>query len=368
MAESFYQGATDIVLANARAKFNSLEDQSLKSVNKAKSYSLVGTDGQGEGLITNVSPDGVAFRHVDILGADGLGTRNAGGTYSEGVWKRGYETEVLNPDQQVARKIVVPEERLKNEDYKEYVGRAEKMLHQLDRTHMQDNFEHFNLAFTAPTSYPTSGVGANRFFARGNRGLDGNFAALNERLISIQHARADGGTSWSNAIQSSGNARAFSDDAFWAAREQGAAMVDDLGQEMPLFGGAVSIIVPPANGLVRLARELDETEMITGKADNDINIHKGAFTKIISSPYLLSSAYVSSTANTYAWFLVDDTNRDSNFGTGMVQITFEPLSSKVERDEDTDSIVYKIKESKVYGWMEPRKILGSKGNSAAYSS
>lgn len=369
MAEAFYQGSTDIVLAKARAKFDSLENQSLTSLNTLKSFKLLDTDAMGDGLFTTKDlGQGVAFRHVDILGMDGMGTRNAGGSYSEGTWRRGYETEVLDPDQQVARKVVIPEERLRKEDYKEYLDRGEKLLHQLDRTHMQDTFELFNLAFTAPTSYPTVGVGGNRFFARGNRGLDGNYTPLGERLISIQHARADGGATWSNAIQSSGNARAFSDDAYWAAREQGAAMVDDLGQESPRFGGRVTLVVPPANGLVRLAKELDETEQITGSAENDINIHKGMMTKIISSPYLLGSAYVSGVTDTSKWFLVDDTNRSTNFGTGFVCLSFQALETKVEREDATDSYVYKIKESKVYGWMEPRQILGSKGNGAAYSS
>jgi len=348
-----------------------MENQSLKSTNAIKNYSLLGTDSLGDSLFTNIDmASGVAFRHVDILGADGLGNRQAGGNYTEGTWKRGYETQVNDPDNQVARKFVIPEERLKKEDdeYKQHLDRAQKLMLQVDRMNMQDIFEHFNLAFTAPSAYPTSGIGGNRFFARGNKGTDGNYTALAERLVSIQHARADGGTTWSNAIQSSGNARAFSDAAYYAAHEQGAAMVDDLGQAFPAFGGRTSIVVPPANGLVRLARELDETMDITKSAENDINIHKGMATKIISSPYLLASAYVASTANTSAWFLIDDANRSANFGTGLVCLTYVPLETKTEREDATDSIVYKLKQEKVYGWMEPRSILGSKGNGAAYSS
>jgi hypothetical protein len=245
--------------------------------------------------------------------------------------------------------------------YKNILNRASKLITEMDRRNIADPFEVFNLTFTAAASLPT------KFFARGNMGLDGNNTALAEPLTSIQHARADGGTTWSNAIQSAGNARAFSDDAYWAAREQGAAFVDDVGKQYPAFGGRVKIMVPPANGLVRAAKEIDESEWQVETAENQINIHKGMFASIISSPFLLASGYVSGVANTNQYHIIDDSVRSEEVGTGFVCITFIPLQSNTYRTEQNDSVAYNIKQEHVYGAIEPRAVLSSKGDGNAYT-
>jgi len=227
---------------------------------------------------------------------------------------------------------------------------------------LQDPFEVFNLAFTAPASQPT------RFFVRGNMGLDGNNTALNERLVSTQHARADGGATQSNAINASGAARPFSADAFWAAMEQGATFKDDVGEDAPRFGGKVSILLPPANGYVKEANELNMSQYEPGTADNQINVMNGLMGRIIVTPTLLGSKYVSSVANSTQFFMVDETVRDPEVGTGLVAIDFVPMQTKVERDQNTDSVVYKAKQEKVYGFVEWRCVLGSNGTGSAYSS
>lgn len=232
----------------------------------------------------------------------------------------------------------------------------------MNRTNIQDPFEVFNLAFTATASLPT------RFFVRGNAGLDGNQTPLGERLVSTAHARADGGATQSNAVQSSGNARAFSDDAYFAAREQGAAFKDDVGEDSPRFGGSVTIAIAPANGLVREAMEINGSNEIVGSANNEINVHKGMFGRVISTPSMLASKYIPTVTDTSKWFLVDEVSRDPEVGTGLVCITFVPMTTKVERDNEHDSIVYKIKQTKVYGFVDWRNIIGSKGDNAAYSS
>lgn len=373
--ETLWQGAKDVFLAKVRADFDAIEDQALKSSRALQQYSLVGTASQTEGLFTMVSDitdDGsrAVWRHIGVTGAKNLGTRAAGAQYPNVEFIRGYETEVVDPDNQNAGKFQIPEERQNKEGnkYATILNRASKLLYEIDRQNVKDPFEVFNLAFTAPSSFPTTGDGGQRFFVRGNKGLDANNTALGERLISIQHARADAGTTISNAVQSSGNARAFSDAAYWAAREQGATFKDDVGKEMPMFGGMVDIIVPPANNLVRTAKELDESEWVTALAENQINIHKGMFKKIISSPYLLAASYVSGVANTNQWFLVDEATRDVEVGTSLVCVSFVPLETRVEREQDVDSVVYKVKQEKSYGFVDFRNVLGSKGDGAAYSS
>lgn len=373
--ETLYQGAKDVFLAKVRADFDAVEDQALKASRALMNYSLVGSDSMGSTLFTMVGEtteegERAVWRHVGVTGVKDLGTRRASGAFPQAEFIRGYETAVYDPDNQVAGAFKVPDERNDKEGkkYKSVLNRAQKLLIEIDRINLKDPFEVFNLAFTAPSSYPTNGVGGGRFFARGNLGLDGNNTALGERLVSIQHARADAGTTQSNAVQSSGNARAFSDAAYWAAREQGATFKDDVGKEMPMFGGKVTIVVPPANSLVRTAKELDESDWVVQSMENQINIHRGTLSSIISSPYLLASAYVSGVANTNQWFIVDDVTRDPEVGTGLVCISFVPLQSNVYRDEGVRSVVYDVNQEKSYGFVDWRNVLGSKGDGAAYSS
>lgn len=367
--EPLYQGAKDVFLVGIRADFDAVEDQALKSTRALKDWSLLGTSGETKGLFTqvsNITTEGerAVWRSIGTTGIDKLGKRSAGTPYPAVNFIRGYETEVTDPNDQWAAEFVVPEERDVKEasQYKTVLNRAQKILYEVDRQNIADIFELWNLAFTASASYPT------RFFVKGNRGLDGNYTALGEYLISIQHALASGLTTISNAVQSSGNAAALSDPNYYAAKEQGATFVDDQNKPMPMFGGKTTFVLPPANGLVRLAKEIDGSEWKTLTALNDINVLEGMMNDIKSSPYLLKSFYIAGTANTKAWFMVDETVRDPEVGVGLVQIAFVPLETRVQRRESIDSIVYKGKEEYAYGWNDWRNILGSKGDGAAYSN
>lgn len=373
--ETLYQGSKDIFLAKVRAKFDAIEDQALKASKALMSYSLVGTDSMMDTIYTMISDtteegERAVWRHVGTTGVKDLKTRAAGDSYPQAEFIRTYETAVYDPDNQAAAEFKVPDERLGKEGtaYKSVLNRAQKLLIEIDRLNVKDPFEVFNLAFTAPTTYPTTGVGGGRFFARGNMGLDGNNTALGERLVSISHARADGGTTQSNAVQSSGNARAFSDAAYWAGREQGATFRDDVGKEMPMFGGQLTVMTPPANSQVRLAKELDESDWVVQSMENQINVQRGTMRRIISSPYLLSSAYVTSVANTTQWFLIDDSTRDPETGSGLVCISFVPLQTNTYRPEGKDAVAYDVKQEKSYGFVDWRNVLGSNGSGNAYSS
>jgi len=199
MGESLFQGSKDVFLAKVRAEFDSVEDQALKSSRAIMGYSLIGSDPMAEGLVTKVDDttnegSRAVWRHVGATGIKNLGTRSAGGTYPESEFIRGYETVVYDPDDQDAGQFIVPDERNAKEasQYKDVLNRAKKLLYEIDRKNVADIFEIFNLAFTAPGSYPNKS--ANRFFGRGNAGLDGAATgALNEELASTSHARADGG-------------------------------------------------------------------------------------------------------------------------------------------------------------------------------
>jgi len=371
--ESLYSGSKDVFLAKVRADFDVVENQALKSTQAIKTYSLLGSEPLADSIFTLVSDmtdDGsrAVWRHIGVAGVRELGTRSAGAPFSEAEFLRGYETAVFDPDNQPNGKFEIPNERNDKEGrmYKAVLNRAQKLLLEMDRMNIRDPFEVFNLAFTAAASYPTTGLGGNRFFARGNLGLDGNNTVLGERLISTVHARADAGTTWSNAVNLSGNAAVLNDTNYFTARTNGAALVDDTGKPYPAFGGKVILVTTPTN--LKIAKQLQESEWQISTAENQINIHKGEFTKIITTPYLNAAAYVSTVANVNQWFLIEDSLRDPQTGTGLVCISFVPVTSNVWRDEGTRSVIYDINGERVYGFVEPRSVMGSNGGGAAYSS
>lgn len=352
-----------------RAAFDAVEDQALKSSRAIMNYSLIGSDPMADGLFTVVSDmtsegSRAVWRHVAATGIKNLGTRSAGGTYPTAEFLRGYETVVLDPDEQDAGEFLIPDERDAKEAkaYKDVLNRAKKLLFEIDRKNVADIFEVFNLSFTAPSVYPSAATA--RFFAKGNKGLDGSSTgALDEELASTAHARADGGTTQSNA---SATGAALSDDSFWAARTAMAGVKDDVGKPYPTMGGRVAIVTSPNN--VKVAKQLQDSDWEIQSMENQINIHKGQFTRIISSPYLFESYYAPTTINNEEqWHLVDESNRDPEVGTNLVCISFWPLETKVKRVESRDAVAYDVKQNKVYGFVDWRNVYSSKGDGAAYS-
>lgn len=372
--EPLYQGAKDVFLVKVRADFDAVQDQALRSLTAVKNYNLVSTDPMALSLFTSVADmtsegQRAVWRHVGTTGVQTMGGRIAGGVYPDVSFIRTYETAVYDPNSQLAGRFIVPEEREMKEarEYKDVLNRASKLMYEIDRYNMLDPFEVFNLGFTATSSLPS------RFFVRGNLGLDGNNTALNERLFSTSHARADGGATQSNVAQSGSNCLSLNYANYWTAKELGASFTDDVGKPFPRFGGKTAILVPVKNGLGLTAQTIEKSEWKPGVTDNDVNIVKGEFSEIITSPYLNDSFYIpgaSSTTNLqgYQWFLVDESNRDPQIGTGLVRIDFVPLESRVERDIYTDSIVYKIKEEYVYGFADWRGTIASLGNNIVYTS
>lgn len=294
-----------------------------------------------------------------------LGTRVAGGVYPEGQFVRGWETVVTDPNLQDSSEFTVPEERsdAEGKSYKEALNRAQKLVIATRRKNIGDPFDMFNLAFTLPGSYPNQ-----RFVAKGNNGLDGNAAALSEKIVTTSHKIASTNAAptagGSNAVTTSGNWAAFNDTTYYAALEQATTFVDDANQPMPMFGGSVDIIVPNANSLVRTAKEINQSEWKTGTANNEVNVLMGTMGRIISSPYLTNSINFGTTANSQnkKWFLVDSASQDPEVGTGLVRICFVPTESRVERREALDAIIYKIKQSYSYVWTDWRNVIASLGD------
>lgn len=371
MNDTLYQGAKDIFLVKVRADFDSVMNQAQVSMAALRNCSIIGSSPMADALFTSVGSNTsegmrVVWRHVGTTGVTNLGTRKAGGQYPETDFIRTYETAVYDPNQQTAGEVKIPEERDMKEAnmYKDALNRGQKLSLKAEREVIYDPFEVFNIAFTAPSSYPNA-----RFFARGNRGLDGNFTALGERLVSTQHARADGGATQSNAVTSGGLSLAFSETAFLAARQLGYTFKDDIGDDDPHLTGKVTVVAADTGTILNTAKQMNASEWETHTNENQINVYNGAIVSVKSHPVLLASKYAPTTiTNPSQWFAVDEVAKDPETGSGLVRVEFVPQQMKVEREDSTDSIVFKLKQEYSYGFVEWRGLVGSKGDNAAYSS
>ncbi len=365
------QGALDVFLTNVMGDIDSVTDQSRMSLKALMDYSMLGADNKVGGIFTNVgvtteSGGRAVYRHTGTTGLSGpIGRRGSKDRYSDANYIRTYMTAVYDPDLQLANQIVEAEELLMKQEvkYKQFLNSSQKLYEKFARQNVVDVFELFNLAFSLPTAYPNA-----LFFAKGTQGLDGNYTALNERLISTQHALANGGTTQSNAVNTSGNAAPFSVTAYNAALEQGGATVDDVSEPAPLFGGQKDIFIANANGQVATVKTLNESMWQPKTGNNDINVYQGSFERIVTGPYLGTSYYTPTiTANT-EWFVVDRSNLDPEVGTGFVRVEFLGMDSRVNRVDAIDSIAFKMKMEYAHGWTDWRNFLGSNGKGTAYSS
>lgn len=371
--ESFYQGALDVFLVGVRADFDNVENQAQKSVTSLESNGLLKTDKDTTGIFTQVSNmetqgNRAVWRNTGTTGISSTGTRIAGGVYPAGSFIRLWETVVIDPNLQDANQITVPEERLNAEsaEYKDALNRAQKMNLDLRRKNIGDPFDIFNLAFVAPTSYPSI-----KFIAKGNNGLDGNNTALGEALITTSHKIAltnASATGSSNAVTSSGLYSSLSPTSYNSALEQGATFIDDVGKPMSMFGGMITTVVPRANGLVQTAKQLNESEWQIGTANNEVNVFNGTMGRIISSPFLTNSInYTTANTQNKKWYLVDNAFLDPGVGTGLVRVCFVPTQSFVFRSPEMNSLVYQVKQSYSYTWTDWRNLLGSLGDQSTAS-
>lgn len=378
--QGLYNGSLDVFLVGVRADFDAVQDQAKIAVTSLEQNGLLSTDKDTTGIFTQVSNmenqgNRVVWRHTGSTGVSKTGSRVAGGVYPQANFNRLWETVVVDPDNQDANEINVPEERLNAEsaEYKDALDRALKLNLDLRRKNMGDPFDVFNQAFVAPSSYAST-----KFVGKGNNGLDGSGTALGEALITYQHklayTNATAATSSTatngcgNAVTSSGNYAALSPTSYNSALELGATFVDDVNKPMSMFGGLNTIIVPRANGLVATAKQINESDWTVGSSNNEVNVYKSTMGKIISSPFLTNSVnYTTANTQNKKWFVVDNSYTDPKVGNGLVRVSFVPTQSNVFRSPERNALVYQAKQSYSYAWVDWRNTLGSLGDLSAAS-
>ncbi len=344
----------DIFLKGLYPDFEEIEDQGQESIDRLKKAHIADTsvDARPLFLVKDYSNTQKAtFTYV--TGADSLGKRSVGGLYPEvSRGKRGYLTIAeFDPDDEDAGKISIEDEwrdRL-NPKVVEAIGGAKQLMNRAIREIWKRYFMVFEYAFTAPSSYPSY------LFSRGNS-ADNPSGALDIPLMSSKHPLVNTSDTGVNVLTDS---PALSESALWQAIELGGNMVDDWGEKMPIsFGEGFTLIIPNNRTMVPLALQLVGCDKEPYTADNNVNLFKGVLGDVLVSPYLTGSK----------WFIVSK-DRHPIYGTGLLDVTFVPLTTKGPvYDEATDSVVWKLKYEKRLGWVDFRYIIGSKGDGSTYTS
>lgn len=164
-------------------------------------------------------------------------------------------------------------------------------------------------------------------------------------LASTTHPRADAGTAQSNA---SSTGITLSETNLETLRIAMRKQLDDRGQ---IISVTPDVLLVPIE-LEKTAHLIVDSTMRQGTADNDMNFYKGSL-QIIAWEYLTS---------TTAWFLLDKSVHQLNW--------FWRERPTFKNDElfDTEFAVYKATMRLSNGFSDWRGVIGSKGDSAAYSS
>jgi hypothetical protein len=344
----------DIFLRGLYPEFEAIEDQGQKSIEQLKKAFIVGTDPNVPSLFLqkNYVNEQIA-RFVYITGVGKLGKRSVGGTYPEvKTGKRGFITQVeFDPNDEDAGMISISEEfrdRL-NPAVREKIATAQGLMNRAIREIWKGYFDLLEHAFTQPSNYPS------HLFARGNSADNPN-GPLNVPLMSSHHPLVNSSAEGVNVLTDS---PALSEEALFRAFALGGDMVDDWGEKMPIgFGTGFTLIIPNNPEMVPVALQLVGAEKQPYTSDNNVNLIKGILGNVLISNLLTGSK----------WFIVANNDRDPLFGAGLIDVTFVPLTVKGPVvNEDTDSVVWKLKYQKRWGWVDWRYIIGSLGNSQPYT-
>lgn len=354
MPPTSYGTDLDIFLQGLYPDFEAIEDQGQQSIEQLKKAFIVNTDPNLPALFTQKNYENQQIaRFVYITGVGKLGKRNVGGPYPEvEQGKRGFITQVeFDPNDEDAGMISIPDEyrdRL-NPQVRDRIATAQSLMNRALREIWKGYFDMLEYAFTQPSNYP------RHLFARGNS-ADNPTGALNNPLMSSHHPLVNSSAEGVNVLT---NSLPLSEEALWKMFELGGNIVDDWNEKMPIgFGLGFTLIIPNDAEMVPIALQLIGAEKQPFTADNNVNLIKGILGNVIISNYLTGKK----------WFVVPNKDRHSLYGTGLLDVSFVPLTAKgPEVNNDLDSIVWKLKYQKRWGWIEWRYIIGSKGDNSNYT-
>lgn len=199
-----------------------------------------------------------------------------------------------------------------------------------------------------------------------NNGFNTSFTKYGDAkpLFSTDHTSAGGFTAQSNA---SATGLVFSESAVETAQIAGESQLDDQNQVINVLMN--TIIVPPA--LQKLALEIADSDLRSGTADNDKNIHnpknrtlKSYKGRVVDNVHVWQYLRSGQGGSNTAWFMADSEQHRLLWLWGV-----KPrVDTSSEAGFENDTIKVKGSFQADYGWDDWRCVWGSKGDGAAYSS
>lgn len=171
----------------------------------------------------------------------------------------------------------------------------------------------------------------NRAFNSSYLGADG------KSLCATDHPLVRGGTFANKAASSADLSQTSLEVALTTVRKQ----YDDAG--MYIMANPVKLVIP--TGLEITAKKILNSTQVTGSADNDVNVIKGAIDLVIS-PYLTDDD---------TWFITTDIPNGLTW--------FWRRRTQAQREDQNDTHVMKFASTARYtcGWTDPRCIYGVEG-------
>jgi hypothetical protein len=197
-------------------------------------------------------------------------------------------------------------------------------------------FSVLNYAFTAQASLPA----------------DLTFYSDGKPLCSVGHPRKDGGTAQSNA---SSTGVPLTDTNLETMRSQLRRQIDDRGMPMNIGSGPIILLVP--DSLEKVAKIVTGSMKRSGTANNDLNIYTGGWVTVVSTKWINSQNGGSDTA----FFLVD------SLYSPFIFYERRGIRTSVYVDPKNKNTIYDASARWQVGNKNWRGVVGSKGDSAAYS-
>jgi hypothetical protein len=317
----------DLLLKGVRAEFADIVDQAEKQLGAYNSNVYIDATNKIGPLFTEVNASGQQrVEAISITGVSELQPTEELQEFIETSYVPSFVTAV--EPFKFTRRVKVSRESAERRDsmYQKALNEAGKLNIAAENTKARHRFDRFNKAFSAVTD--------KHLFDYGDA----------VALISASHPNKLGGTQ-SNLVTASDITPTTVESMVLKMQ----AWTDDIGEPMPMGGGAKYIVIPPAK--VKKTKEVLESEWVADTANNNINVWKGAGWTMVTSPYLSAAQGGSDTA----WFVVDA------LLSPLKDVMFRAIANETWFDDNIKAFAHDISFEHKVGAYDFRGIVGNAG-------
>lgn len=286
------------------------------------------------GFINKKIEDGAQRKESGLSPAGKLTKRSEGDSYEVGRRYKTYDTNYVHAT--YSKKLEVSFEMIQDRDFDVVFDEVRTLSIAAKRWVQQGMFQPFINGFSTSTT---------------KNGFDVTLYGDGVPLCSIQHPRADGGATQSNA---SSTGITLTDANLETGRVALLEQLLDDGSPVAVMG-RIWLVVPTA--LQKTAKVITGSEKRSDTANNDLNIYNDESFGVLSTHYLGAIHGGSDTA----WYLAIE-------GTNKIKYVERLLPMVWTRKNDRNGLDTMIDVRASFGHSHWIGVWGSKGDSSAYSS